>query len=307
MGLGRIKFGRYDEHVGQLEGDTEFCDIFTIWRMVMVGLKKCCLVLMVAVVVLSAVATTFAVSAPPPPGHGYLSDRYIILAKVLHVRSQKVNRLITDYFYRVRVLCEYRDQLKPGTTISITGQRAYLQTGSTFIPIMQRGVYFLMGVDRTSKPGVFVYNLDMLPPEHTPIGVTLPSPVRRNAVAQLKQALGYLGHSRPWAKGRAIGNAQAAKLRHSKNYYLWALGTWAIAKSGNRNDVLNLLYDLQRFDSPGFPAQLPPISPRRALWIDYCVRHAAPPPHRPSRKIVLWYLNCYLKGLSQVHEQGYEP
>ena len=264
------------------------------------------LMLLSAVVVLFAVATT-TISAPPLHRNGYFSDKYVILGKVLDVRSQKVDKLTTDYSYRVRVLCEYRDQLKPGATITIIGQRAYLQTGSTFIPIMRPGVCFLMGVDPTNKPGVFRYNLAMLPVEWAPIGVGLPSPVQQAAITPLKQAMEFLGQKRPWAKGQAINHAEAARLRRSKNYYLWALGTWAIAKSGTRNDVLNLLYDMERFDAPGLPAQLPPISPRRALWITYCVRYVAPPASRPQPKTVLSYLNSYLTGISQTHELGYKP
>ena len=160
-----------------------------------------------------------------------------------------------------------------------------------------------MDINPTPDPKVFIYNSQI--DWWLPIGISPTSPVVKGDLTNLKQALVKYGQLQKTDK--LITIAQANQLRSSHNYYLWALGTWAIAKSGMRNDVLNLLDDLQRCYGPGAPEQRPSISSRKAFWISYCMCFVAPPATRPSWKTVANDLNLYLLGISQTHEPGYEP
>ena len=138
-----------------------------------------------------------------------------------------------------------------------------------------------------------------------PFGIYLPSPVAKADVANLRAAL--LKYGELYKKGKPITAARALKLRGSRNYFLWALGTWAMAKRATRDDAIRLLHDLDRFDAPGVPAALPPLSARRAFWVIHCVCRVAPPASRPPAAVVRHSLVLYLFGKAQVHEAGYQP
>ena len=215
----------------------------------------------------------------------------------------------TWYTYRVQVLYMMPKPATIGVSATVVGFRTppRTQNYALYIPIMKPGAYFISSVGYT----VAGHKIDWADGGNcmvTPFGVSLPSPVARRDVTSLKKAL--LIYGRLFAPGHpfSLSHTKVVQLMRSKNYFLWALGIWAFAKIGNRDDMDLLLCDnLQRSYSPGYPWTAPPISPRRAHWIIYCVRHVASPASRPSKKLILLSLKCYLLGISQPNEAGYKP
>ncbi len=228
-------------------------------------------------------------------GSGLLPSRarggLVILGQVAAVGKKAVNRFTTRYTYRVRVVGQQRGRPQPGVVITVVGLRRTSRTpGGTQIPLMSNGTYFLMAVMPARGGRSYRY---VKTEQWFPLGVGLPSPVAKRDVAGLAAALREYGRLRKMGK---LVKSQAFKLRDSRNFYLWALGTRVIAIDCTHKDVYTLLDGLFRN-----------LSPRRAFWILHCVRRVAPPAVRPSRGMVLSYLTSYLARLSKAHEPGYKP
>lgn len=250
---------------------------------------------------------------------------YVVLGKVLAARSHDETprrppfRRRMRYTYDVRVLASVAVRLrlrgrlldytcgypmspctmKTDSTATIVGLRVFRRSWSVFTPIMKPGVYFVMMAGRQPDGSLsHTYADDGL----MPIGIELPSPVAGGDVAKLQAAM--LLYAR---LGGSLASAEAAKLRRSKNYYLWAWGSWALAKHATRGQVRYWLAILGRYRSPGFPAGPAKLSPRRAFWLVRCMKSVVPTAARPSCRELSTALAGYLRRLATPHVPGYKP
>ena len=137
----------------------------------------------------------------------------------------------------------------------------------------------------------------------TPFGIFEPSSVSKADVGDLKATLLLYGRTSQ-AKG-GLTSAEAHKLRKSKNYYLWALGTWALARLAKRPEVRRWLALLGRYSVPGHPAGPVKLSPRRAFWLVHCIRRVVPATARPSATELSAALTGYLRRLATPPVPGY--
>ena len=133
-----------------------------------------------------------------------------------------------------------------------------------------------------------------------PIGVSLPSPVAPTDVGSLKVA--FARYKEILKAGRMPNGTKTAALLHSKNYYLWAMGTWARAKRANQNAVRWWLSDLAT--PPG--ASQRQFSPRRAYWIVHCLRHVVTVQLRPQATELTAAMANYLRCLAAPRVIGYQ-
>jgi len=233
------------------------------------------------------------------------SGEYVILAKVLTVNIKIESRFVTDYTYRVHIICECRNQIPAETDITVIGQNTSYQSWALFVPIMTQGTYFVMNVNKTSIPNVFLCQLYKGFDEWLPIGVPIPSPVNKDDLTSFQTALLELG--KLWNSGKPLTETQVIKLKQSNNYYLWALGTWAFAKIALSQDVNLMTYELGQYDSPDSPTPWPLLSPRQAFWIVYCLNNIVPTAVRPSNDELSYAMKCYLRRLATPRQPGYEP
>ena len=238
---------------------------------------------------------------------------HLVLGKVLDARAEGVGRTyntgarVTKYTYSVQVLCAVPKGAKIGRSFLIVGYRTPPHTRSwpLHVPIMKIGVYFVTEPSGEVSPGSAGAPLSWggNSSEAEPFGVFEPSPVAVADVPRLKAAL--LAYARLYQAGRVVSHTQALRLRRSKNYYLWALGTWAVAKVATPTEANLWAEQLGKYSSPGFPASHRMLSPRRAFWILHCLRSVVPTAARPSGKELLAATEGYLQRLAQPRVPGY--
>ena len=235
------------------------------------------------------------------------SGRYVVLGTVLSAHSQAVSRRGPNYgdylVYKVRVLCAISGGAKVKGTITIDANRTPPGTRSwaMYPPIMKPGVCFIMGVDPPAN-GSFRY-ADGPGGIWMPFGICRPSAVRKGDVARLEAAMrAYVKLAAPTNQ---LISAQIAKFCHSKNYFLWALGTWASARTVKGSDVGEWLARLEG-NSYSFPFKRKMLSPRRAFWLAHCIENVVPKAARPSPKGLSDALTSYLQQLATPAVPGYK-
>lgn len=259
--------------------------------------------LLAARTAVAGAATLPSVGTPTAP---------VIVGEVLAVHARLAGKYAggghlgpaTRYHYKVRVLAALPSAPRVGPAITIVGLRAVRRSWSVFTPVMKPNVYFVMPVFRHPKRSTnYTITYWTLAGRWLPLGVRPPSPVASADVAKLRAAVAL--YARLAKAGTWPTKARIAKLRHSKNYYLWSLGTWLLAKRARRSLVKHWLLTLGAYDVPGFRVSAPQLSPRRAFWLAHCIRHVVPKSARPARGDVSTAIIGYLRRLAQPHEAGY--
>jgi hypothetical protein len=228
-------------------------------------------------------------SAPPAPAD------LIVLGQVLDAQAV-ADGPNANYTYRVRVICEAHGRVRPDAEITVRGRRMLVRSFVIRIPAMARGTYFLMPVRPTQNSEEFTYELPEFQDCWLAIGLRLPTPIAQNEISDLTEALTKYGEL-PRKNGGNLGltQQQIDDLRSSKNYFLWALGTTAIAEqASDAGDAHLFINDLElgvaasvklshELDSAnGIISNRPTISPRQALWLMHCLRDVVPEKVRPS-------------------------
>lgn len=252
-------------------------------------------------------------SVPLPPIPNTIP---IVLGRVLSAHSQVTKAigsrwLLMNYTYRVRVLYAIPKAPKIAGSITIQGLRTppMTQEWQMNMPIMKPGAYFLMGVSVWRQADGFPYGDQGLTEAKSwlPFGVSQPSAVAKSDIAKLEAAM--LVYSKLTMPGRRLTSAEIVKLCNSKNYFLWALGTWALARGilskgiGGVDPGYRIMLWLQRLDS----SKKKVLSPRRAFWIIHCLRRVVPAKERPSAQGLSDAMAFYLRLLATPNDPGYKP
>lgn len=229
---------------------------------------------------------------------------HVLLGRVLSARVEPAGWRGTRYTYVVQVLCTVPGGPKLGRSVTIVGLRTPPRTRSwpLHIAIMRPGTYFVADPVQERGGAALLWTGDGS--AAYPFGVFLPSPVAEADVSNLRAAI--LAYAKLRQAKSTLTDAECAKLRRGKNYFLWALGTWVLAKRATQEEARLWAYELSERSMPGI-SNPPMLSPRRELWILHCLRRVVPANARPSTKELFLAVAGYLRRLAAPHEPGYKP
>lgn len=184
--------------------------------------------------------------------------------------------------YRAEVLCECQRRLPEGGEVRIFGQWGVQGSNPKNIPLLKPNSVFLMAVAATADKDVFEFDGW----SYLPIGLTIPAEVAPSDIADLTAGLLALGDIAKRDTGFP-SRKDIDTLRHSNNYYLWALSEACIAISGTRQDADELMR-LSRKET---------MTARQVLWQDYCF-DLLPESVRPTIEVRHQLLLGYLRRVS---------
>ncbi|HMD55374.1 MAG TPA: hypothetical protein VKJ65_12555 [Phycisphaerae bacterium] len=234
--------------------------------------------------------------------------------------------------YTVEYLGGDLSKISVGTAIRLqgvwtAGASAMLQA---YIPMMSQGTTFTCFVRKQSNSpqmsDIFSYAF----PGFSPYGISGASPLASNEVQPFLDAMATFDKLETQFKSQPDAALKAAwKLVGSKNYFLYSLGVWEIAKNGSKSDLDGLLSVLSE-SRPYQPVEpnkdllktglvFPPVlqSPwflilngivlneRQALWIVCCLNEVAPPDHRPSIANILSAFDDYAARVLSPESSGF--
>lgn len=211
----------------------------------------------------------------------------IVLAQVSQVsippqadgRQREVPFSVT---YSVKTLCEYRNRVADGSSITVMGKHGVLGSAPVNIPLFEEGDVVLMALRATPGKDRFEFAGSII----LPLGCDTPLVVEARDIIDLRTALLRLGRILFDNEGR-LAHEDAVKLLKDKNRYLWAIGVNGLASSGTEEDAKVLL---KYYDS---------IRPTvwHLLWLEHCFEYVFSSPHRPSVEVRFARLKQSLRSL----------
>jgi hypothetical protein len=212
-----------------------------------------------------------AIPAKALPGRARLRDESlcVVIAQVARIdrsvpmpgkQLEPPARLMCD----LEILSEYRDRLRPGSHIRVSGSPGLQGSNPRIFPDIRAGQYVIIALETGSEPGQFEYAGKL----SVPMGIHLPTVIGKDDVVR---AINGMRRCREITDGPEIQAGDDVPLLRDNNYYIWSIGASVLTARGRTEDVSALRDEYRRSG----------LSVREALWLDYLLT-ILPEANRPS-------------------------